>query len=133
MGAEDVNTSQMFLKEAQSRIAEPKTIVCRLWAGTLLSFAMSVLEHSNKKKQLKREQKRLKEERTRREGRSLKWSERLSLPSWSLLFKEKQPATNAKIPPSDVIGNTSKSTLTASLHEPDELSTVSSLQTLVDK
>jgi len=84
----------VFLKEAQSRIAEPKTIVCRLWVGTLLSyiarsctdyyaevkeyhkhtFAMSVLEHSNNKKQLKREQKRLKEERTRREGRSLKWT-----------------------------------------------------------
>jgi len=103
-------------------------------------LAMRILDHKEQtrlkreQKRLKREQKRLKEERNR-EGRSLEWSERLGLRSW-FLFKKKQPATNAKIPPSGVIGNTSKSTLTESFHEPGTINataTLSSLQTLVDK
>jgi hypothetical protein len=111
--------------------------------------AMSVLEKKEEQERLKREQKRLKEERTRPgEGGSLKWSERLGLTPWFPLFKGKQQAA---IPSSGLIGDTFKSTLTESFHEPSELyiprysqlnllftgtinmtTTISSLQTLVD-
>jgi hypothetical protein len=83
--------------------------------------AMSVLEKKEERKRLKREQKRLKERTKPKERQSLNWSERLSLPSWFPSFKWEQWATDAKIPPSGIIGNTSKSTLAESFHEPDEL------------
>jgi len=81
-------------------------------------LAMRALEKKEERKRLKREQKRLKERTKPKERQSLNWSERLSLPSWFPLFKWKQWATDAKMPPS---GNTSKSTLVESFHEPGEL------------
>jgi hypothetical protein len=83
--------------------------------------AMSVLEKMEERKRLKMEQKRLRERTKPKERQSSNWSERLSLPSWCLSFKWKQQATDAKMPPSGIIGNTSKSTLAESFPEPGEL------------